>query len=330
MSSSVLPSQSLVAPSGLSLRIITHNIRYATTDLFQNERPWAERAPLVLNQLRHEVRCVVPPAVSNDSPAESLTPYSGAFICLQEVLHTQLVDVLAGLNGIHDNQKGAEPADGPTWGHIGVGRDDGQRKGEYSPILYPLNLFKLLHNETVWLSPTPDRPSKGWDAWSIRLLTVGVFEHRNTGRRVVAANTHLDNVGTKSRLESVAIILKTLKRVRGEWAGNKTLGVFLAGDFNSRTTQEAYMAMKESEWMKDLHAEIREEDRYGDIATFTGFQPDRNKDWLGRIDYLWLGPVEKGLEEAWQFGGYSVLPNVFDSGVYLSDHRAVVGDVSLL
>ncbi len=238
--------------------------------------------------------------------------------------------MLAGLNGIHDDQKGAEPADGPIWRHIGVGREDGQRNGEYSPIIYPLHLFRLLHNETVWLSPTPDKPSKGWDAGCIRLLTVGVFEHRKTGRRVVAANTHLDHVGTKSRLESVAIILKTLKRVRDEWAGNTALGVFLAGDFNSRKTQEAYKAMKESKWMRDLHDEIQEENRYGDGVTFTGFRPDQNKEWLGRIDYLWLGPVEKGLEEAWQFEGYAVLPNVFDSGVYLSDHRAVVGDVSLL
>lgn len=28
--------------------------------------------------------------------------------------------------------------------------------------------------------------------------------------------------------------------------------------------------------------------------------------------------------------GYAVLPNLFDDGVYLSDHRAVVGDVLLL
>lgn len=328
---SLLPAaaQSL-APPLLSLRIITHNIRYAATDLFRNERPWAERAPLVLSQLRHEVRCIVPPASTNDPLTESFAPYSGAFICLQEVLHTQLVDVLAGLNDVPDGEKGTEPADGPTWKYIGVGRDDGKRKGEYSPIIYPVKLFKLLHNETVWLSPTPNKPSKGWDAGSIRLMTVGVFEHRKTKRKVIAANTHLDNAGTKSRFESVGIILKTLKRVHGEWAGNQTLGVFLAGDFNSFTTQEAYIAMKESGWMRELHDEIKEEDRYGDIITFTGFRPDQDKDEQGRIDFIWLGPVEQEAKDIWRFDGYAVLPNVFEAGVYLSDHRAVVGDVKIL
>ena len=32
----------------------------------------------------------------------------------------------------------------------------------------------------------------------------------------------------------------------------------------------------------------------------------------------------------WAARGYAVLPNRFDDGVYLSDHRAVVGDVSLM
>jgi hypothetical protein len=31
----------------------------------------------------------------------------------------------------------------------------------------------------------------------------------------------------------------------------------------------------------------------------------------------------------WAVQGYAVLPNLFDDGVYISDHRAVVGDVML-
>lgn len=342
---SFTPAATIPAPLPLSLRVITHNIRYAATNLFDNERPWPERAPLVLNQLRHEVRGFVPPLGStssetNGSPSEpsSAVPYAGAFICLQEVLHPQLVDVLAGLNdGIASDPDPDPPAEG--WRHIGVGRDDGAQQGEYSPILYPAGTFRVVHNETVWLSPTPDRPSKGWDAGSVRLLTVGVFEHAATGRRLVAANTHLDNAGPRSRRESVPIILRTLDRVRAEWApgggdggggANGTLPVFLAGDFNSSPAQEAYLAMKESGWMRDLHDEIPEGERYGNDITFTGFRPDRDKDQQGRIDYIWLGAGKEGEGQQWEAEGYAVLPNVFDSGVYLSDHRAVVGDLRML
>lgn len=83
------------------------------------------------------------------------------FICLQEVLHSQLVDILSDLNGVHNDQS-EDPPRAPFWAYIGVGRDDGQRGGEYSPIIYPVQTFELLHSETIWLSPTPDRPSKGW------------------------------------------------------------------------------------------------------------------------------------------------------------------------
>lgn len=40
---------------------------------------------------------------------------------------------------------------------------------------------------------------------------------------------------------------------------------------------------------------------------------------------------ENGEDEKtpWHISGYTVLPNLFDDGIYISDHRAVVGDVAL-
>ena len=46
-------------------------------------------------------------------------------------------------------------ASGPLWSHVGAAQDDGLQKGEYCPTIYPVQLFNLLHSETVWLSPTP-------------------------------------------------------------------------------------------------------------------------------------------------------------------------------
>ena len=56
-----------------------------------------------------------------------------------------------------------------------------------------------------------DRPSKSWDAASIRILTIAVFQHRSTGKAVVAMNTHLDDQGSKSRLEAAKIILEQVR-----------------------------------------------------------------------------------------------------------------------
>lgn len=86
----------------LQIRLLTHNIRYATDAPFKGEEKWETRKPGLINGLLfNTAHC-----------AES-------FICLQEVLHRQLVDILSGLN---NKQK--------SWDYVGVGRDDGKTAGE--------------------------------------------------------------------------------------------------------------------------------------------------------------------------------------------------------
>ena len=122
------------------------------------------------------------------------------------------------------------------------------------------------------------------------------------------------------------------------------LAVFLAGDFNSQDNQEAYLAMKDSDLMTDLRDHVAPEKRYGDEITFIGFHKDQDPEDHGRIDFIWLGPkdavggdgdgdggspTQSRLGLQWTVQRYAVLSNVFESGVYNSDHRAVVGDVYL-
>jgi endonuclease/exonuclease/phosphatase family metal-dependent hydrolase len=333
---SLFLSASPMSPS-LSLRLITHNIRYANTSPGKGERVWAERYPLVLSQLQHETRYLVPPPNSTSSTATTAPtappagdpPHTAALIFLQEVLHTQLVSLLSGLNNLPPpkSPSGAPPS-GPEWAHVGVGRDDGKQSGEYSPILYPTRLFALLDSSTTWLSPTPNKPSKGWDAGSVRILTLAVLQHRGTGRRLIAGGTHLDNAGSVSRAESVKIISRVLREAAGRYPDAP---VVLAGDFNSFPTGEAYRAMAADGFLADVHEAVAAGQRYGERDTFTGFQPEKERDSRGRIDFLWVGPQGNGSAATpWAVDGYGVLPNKFEDGIYASDHRAVVGDVRLV
>ena len=67
----------------------------------------------------------------------------------QEVLHNQLEDLKQRL---------------PEYGVIGVGREDGKEKGEYSALWYQKDRFNLLDSGYFWLSETPEvAGSKGWD-----------------------------------------------------------------------------------------------------------------------------------------------------------------------
>lgn len=84
-----------------------------------------------------------------------------AVVAFQEALHSQVLDLQAML--------------GPTWEHVGVGRDDGREAGEYSPLFYQTTRFERISWETVWLSPEPSKPgSVGWDAVSMLSLSVAL------------------------------------------------------------------------------------------------------------------------------------------------------------
>lgn len=281
-------------------RILTHNIRFATSSLFQGERPWPHRRQRLLNELLYH------------------TWNLDAFICLQEVLHSQLLEILSGLNHSSEEQE---------WAYIGVGRDNGQNAGEYSPIFYRPAVWQLRHWENVWLSQTPTVPSKGWDASSIRIVTIGIFTHRASGHMVLAMNTHLDDKGSRSRLEAAYMILRKIQEYnKSDWGGLIS-GVFLTGDLNSEEHQEAYRTLTAVDSpLADTASMVDIKEHYGDRLTWTGF--GHEVEHPSRLDYIFLGPSPTG-RLPWTVQGYAVLPNRFEDGVYNSDHRAVVTDVTL-
>src|SRR5690606_35847797 len=78
----------------------------------------------------------------------------------------------------------------PHYKHIGVGRDDGKKRGEHSAIFYNPSRFELLRAGTFWLSDkNTETPNKGWDAALPRICTWGVFKDRKNGRSFIFMNT---------------------------------------------------------------------------------------------------------------------------------------------
>ena len=236
------------------------------------------------------------------------------FICLQEVLKTQLSDILFDLN---EQSVGSMR---PEWAHIGVGRDDGKEAGEYSPIVYRKDIWDLLSYETVWLSETPTKPSKGWDGSCTRIVTIGRWKHKRTGRVIGGMNTHLDDRGHVARYEA-AKMLSTLAAQEGGREEGGSIPVFLAGDFNSEPNQEAYEYLQTQSGLVDAQTLVKAQDRYGHQDTYTGFD---GKERTKRIDFVFVS------KHSWEIANYGVLESRFDDGVYNSDHRAVVVDLFLV
>lgn len=205
------------------------------------------------------------------------------------------------------------------WTHIGVARDDGAASGEYAPILYNSNVFTLVHDETKWLSETPDVPSKSWDSGSNRIVTVGVFDHKASGRRVLHANVHLDNANEAARANQIGVAVDVIKAVDAAHGG-PGLPTVMTGDFNAGDTDAAYKTLVAENWVKDSYTltDKRSERFY----TYTGFL----NEFAARIDYVW---VADGTNNPIAVNAYSVLDNLYEKTVMISDHRPVVADLTL-
>lgn len=303
----------MVNIAGFALRFLTHNVRYATTSPFEGEELWPVRAPGLINELRFH------------------TYAQEAFIGLQEVLHSQLVDIMSGLNNntsTNLSYAAAGANQSNEWAYLGVGRDDGEEAGEYSPILYRPAIWEVEDYQYFWLSETPDVPSKGWDAGSIRIVTVGRFRHRHNNKKLLMLNTHLDNAGSVSRQKSAEMITTFIGDYLNKHANTTVLPVILTGDFNSETSGEAYQYFSSlPSLVRDTRDRVPQERWYGNENTFTGFSEADGPPT--RIDFIFAGPVNNATSTISSYNGYAVLPNRFDDGIYISDHRAVVGDLSL-
>lgn len=276
----------------MPLRAVSYNIRYATQNPVLGERPWEIRFPKLCTQLRFIT-------AGQESP----------FICLQEALYSQVIDIQANL--------------GPSWSHIGRGRGEGETDGEFSPIFYRSDTWSCIRSETRWLSKTPSKPSQGWDAVLNRIVTMGEFTHKASSTRVIVMSTHFDHIGVKARQHSAELLIEFAR----EWGRDSEIQpsvVFVGGDFNSTPDDGAYKTMTApGSGMSDISSLLPLEKHYGNHLTYTSF--GEPTEWPKRIDFLFL--QEPRTAVVTDFG---VLANSFDDQIRISDHRPVVADMEIM
>ncbi|WP_316759436.1 endonuclease/exonuclease/phosphatase family protein [Pedobacter aquatilis] len=187
---------------------------------------------------------------------------------------------------------------------VGVGRDDGKRKGEFSAIFFDKTRFDKKDGGTFWLSETPDVPSKGWDAVLPRICSwVKLFDKLNK-KEFIVFNTHYDHVGVKARIESAKLIKQKIQEIAPK------LPVVYTGDLNVTPETDAIATIKS--FLEDAK-EITAEPPYGPTGTFNNF--DFNSELKNRIDYVF---VNKGFKVQ----KFAVLSDSKDKK-YFSDHLPV-------
>ena len=168
--------------------------------------------------------------------------------------------------------------------YVGVGRDDGKKKGEFSAIFYNTNKFKVIESSTFWLSDTPAQISVGWDAAMERICTYALFEHLETGQRLWVFNTHFDHVGKEARKNSASLIHNQIKSLNKDG-----LPFILMGDLNLEPDSEPIRYL--SQHLNDSK-KVSKEVVFGPEGTFNNFQFD--KPVTRRIDYIFTG--KSGIE----------------------------------
>jgi endonuclease/exonuclease/phosphatase family metal-dependent hydrolase len=250
----------------LSVRVMSFNIRYDNPK--DGEDRWEKRREMLLDTVR---------------------AYNPDLLGMQEVLASQADFLREKL---------------PDYGFCGGGRDDGERKGEFSPVMFRKDRFELLASGQWWLSPNPEKVgSKGWDAALPRIVTWARLKERAGGTTFLLFNTHWDHMGVGARVESG----KLMRR--------------LIDDFNSTEDSPQYATLTAGDdagvRLTDAYREIHPK-RQPDEASFHAFKGGREG---SRIDWI--------LHSAHWTAKDASIDHTQKDGHYPSDHYPVTAELEL-
>lgn len=270
----VAPSAAALAAQDTSLTVMSFNIRYGTAR--DGDNAWGLRRDLLFDVVREQDADVVG---------------------LQEALDFQVDEILAAV---------------PTYAAIGVGRDDGLRKGEYAAILFRRDRFRVAASGTFWLSDTPEVPgSATWGNRITRICTWARLIDRD-GRAFWVYNVHLDHESQPSRVKSVAFL-----RQRIDTRPSPTEPVVVTGDFNVGETNDALRAMTAGGAFVDTFRAVHPEEKT--VGTFTGFRFGRLDG--DKIDYVFVQPGTQVLS--------ATIVRTAQGERYPSDHFPVIARIVL-
>jgi len=224
------------------LKIATYNIRNDNQGDVERGNGWQQRLPVIAQLIRYNEFDIF-----------------GA----QEVLHNQLTDLLNRV---------------PEYHYVGVGRDDGETKGEYAPIFYRKDRYTLVAQGNFWFGEITNKPTKGWDAALPRICTYAKFKSNLNGKTFWVFNLHLDHVGVLARQNSCLLVLEKIKAL----AGRET--ALLMGDFNVDQHNPIYGIINDSGLLRDAYSLSTL--TYALNGTFNAFDSDLMTD--SRIDHIFV------------------------------------------
>lgn len=257
--------------SSPTIKIMTYNIRCGVCEEPSDINHWSRRKVLVAD------------IIQNANPD---------IIGLQEADAEQVQDLVNSLQ-IYDS--------------YGVGSEEGYT-GSSNAILVKKSRFEIIESKTIWLSPTPNQISIGWDAHYNRTLTIVKLRDKANGKTINYYNSHFDNVGAVARLQSALMLVALIDRHLAQ-------PTIVTGDFNGRPGFDAYAAINQR--LNDTAINARTPHKGGQIS-FNGFGNEIREG--NKLDYIFASKNFKALSS-------EIITRLYD-GHYPSDHYPVLAEIS--
>lgn len=250
-----------------TLTVMSFNIRYGTAN--DGDNSWPNRDHLVMQVFRER---------------------DAQIVGVQEALAFQLDEITAEF---------------PHYAVIGVGREDGKTKGEYSAILYDTRRFSVDTSGTFWLSDTPEVvASSSWGNSITRICTWARLIVRDSGEALYVYNAHYDHRSQESREKSSQLILD---RIASRAHDNP---VVLMGDFNAGESNPAITALLNNPDLTHTYRSRHpDETTVGTFNAFTGATDGE------MIDHIFVSPGLKAIA--------ANIDRTNDNAQYPSDHFPV-------
>ena len=184
---------------------------------------------------------------------------------------------------------------------VGVGRENGKKEGEHMSIFWNKKTVSMLKWGTFWLSETPEKPSKGWDAECFRTATWALMKDKKTGKKFYFVNTHLDHKGTEAQKNGLKLIVDRIAEINPDG-----LPMVLTGDFNIEPKNPA---------LKDLEARMQSArniaEKTDDHATYNGWGKSSTM-----IDYIYVSGFSSYPE-------YQTVTKRYEDRKFISDHYPI-------
>ncbi|MBN2601026.1 MAG: endonuclease/exonuclease/phosphatase family protein [Candidatus Marinimicrobia bacterium] len=253
-----------------------------------------------------------------NTPSDSLNAWPYRKTMVASLIRFHKVDILGVQEALWDQMQDLENLL-PEYAWVGIGRDDGNRAGEFMAIFYLKERFKVIKSSNFWLSENPEIPGKGWDAACNRIVTWCKFKDQKTGKIFFHFNTHFDHLGDTARVKSAELLIRQIDAI----AGSKP--VLVTGDFNSTPESKTYSILtnrlgKSQNLRLTDTKKVTRFPHHGSNGTFTWF--DLNKLTNDQaIDHIF---IKNGVTVLY----HGTLTDTFD-GRFPSDHFPVLTEIIL-